>query len=115
MATLNAVGLYVRRRIVPGRWVLETWHHAFADIKPAVEAFVAYRQSLQVNTNWRVAVDLEDLLDRASKFRSRRACCVDTPSRPLKTAKRQAVRPLVPDAGGAAEADSRVNVDPDQP
>ena len=24
MATLNAVGLYVRRGIVPGRWVLET-------------------------------------------------------------------------------------------
>jgi hypothetical protein len=95
MATLNAVGLYVRRGIVPVRWVLETWHHAFADIKPAVEAFIAYRRSLQVNTGWRVAVDLDDLLDRAVRFRSRRACCAEVTLVP------KVIAPNEPDASTA--------------
>ncbi len=74
IATLDAVGLYVRRRIVPRRWLLDIWHHPFADIRPAAYAFIAYRRSVN-NTGWRGGQGLEDLLDQASRYRTRRACC----------------------------------------
>lgn len=74
IATLDAVGLYVRRRIVPRRWLLDIWHHPLADIRPAAYAFIAYRRSV-TNTGWRGGHGLEDLLDQASRYRTRHACC----------------------------------------
>lgn len=74
IATLDAVGLYARRRIVPRRWLLDIWHHPFTDIRPAAYAFIAYRRSRN-NTGWRGGQRLEDLLDQASRYRTRRACC----------------------------------------
>jgi hypothetical protein len=76
IATLDAVGLYMRRRIVPRRWVLDIWHHPFTDIRPAAYAFIAYRRSTY-NTGWRGGQGLEDLLDQASRYRTRRACCTE--------------------------------------
>jgi hypothetical protein len=81
IVTLDAVGLYVRRRIVPRRWVLDVWHHPFADIRPAAEAFIAHRSSRHVNTGWRAGTDMEDLLDQAARFRTRRRCCTGSPQR----------------------------------
>ena len=82
IVTLDAVGLYVRRRVLPRRWVLDVWHHPFADIKPAAEAFIAHRSSMHVNTGWRAGTDMEDLLDQAARFRTRRRCCTGSPQLP---------------------------------
>jgi hypothetical protein len=75
IATLNSVGLYLRRNIVPRSWVLDAWHHPFRDIRPAVEAFLAYRRSLQITASWHVAMDLYDLMNRADRYRTKSPCC----------------------------------------
>lgn len=86
IATLNSVGLYLRRRIVPRAWVLDAWHHPLRDIRPAVEAFLAYRRSLMITASWHVAVDLYDLMNRADRYRTRLPCC--DPATPVSATAR---------------------------
>ncbi len=76
LAAYNAAGLYARRGIVPRAWILDAWHHPLRDIKSSAEAFLAFRQEHHRHHAWRVAVDLEQLLDDALRYRSKTGCCL---------------------------------------
>lgn len=75
VTTLNAVALYVQRRIVPRRWFLDVWHHPLRDIAPAAEAFLTLRQRAQLDQSWRPGTHLHQLLDQARTYRTRMSCC----------------------------------------
>src|SRR6266702_5661115 len=68
LSLYNTVGMYVRRNVIPEKWVLDSWHHSLRDIKPAYERFVQHRQATY--HSWRPWVELEDLIGRAERYRT---------------------------------------------
>lgn len=68
----NTVATYVRRGIVPKRWVLDSWHHSLQDLRQGVAAMVRTRQEMQ---QWRPWADLDWLITLAEKHRTQMPCC----------------------------------------
>jgi hypothetical protein len=78
LAVYDAVGMYIRRRIVSKDWILDSWHHSLQDIRPAAEAFVRHRQ--KKHHMWKPWPDLEVLLESAEGYQTKRTCCWPSPS-----------------------------------
>lgn len=70
----DTLGLYVRRKVVPRRWVLEVWHHSIRDSRAGAELLAAHRRT--VHHSWSPWPHLWYLLGQAERYRSRLPCCV---------------------------------------
>jgi hypothetical protein len=68
LSLYHTVGMYVRRKVIPEKWVLDSWHHSLRDIKAAYEIFVQHRQATY--HFWRPWVELEDLIGRAERYQT---------------------------------------------
>lgn len=73
LAMYDTLGVYVRRRIVSKKLVLESWHHPLANIREPALAFLAHRRGQRVRNPW---PSLLTLLDEAARYRSNAGCCV---------------------------------------
>ncbi|RSM37674.1 hypothetical protein DMB66_59455 [Actinoplanes sp. ATCC 53533] len=60
----NAVAIYVRRGIVPQRWVLAEWRNTLCDMRRGFTLFRAYREETY---GWQVLVELDTLISSAEK------------------------------------------------
>lgn len=60
----NTIAIYVRRRIVPKRWLLEGWRNTLASIRPATELYIGYRRNTY---GWDIFDDLVSLINSAEK------------------------------------------------
>ncbi|WP_436522318.1 hypothetical protein [Actinoplanes sp. HUAS TT8] len=65
----NAGAIYVRRGIVPRRWVLREWKNTLCDMRCALTVFREYRQSTY---GWPVLVELDSLISSAERSVVRR-------------------------------------------
>jgi hypothetical protein len=63
----------LRRKLIPEKWVLDSWHHSLRDIKPGYEKMVQYRQATQ--HSWRPWVELDDLIGKAERYKTSLRCC----------------------------------------
>jgi hypothetical protein len=73
LAVFNLLGSYARRRVVPRRWVLDYWHTRLCALRPGYDVVVSQRVGWsQEKAPW---PDLLDLIDRAGRYKCRRACC----------------------------------------
>jgi hypothetical protein len=60
----NTVAVYVRRGIVPRRWILEGWQNTLCDMRHGAMLFIAYRQQTY---GWHVWRELDSLITLAEK------------------------------------------------
>lgn len=60
----NAVAIYVRRGIVPRRWVLAEWRNTLCDMRRGLTFFRTYREQTY---GWPVLVELEALIVAAER------------------------------------------------
>jgi hypothetical protein len=60
----NAVAIYVRRGIVPQRWVLAEWRNTLCDMR---RGLVIYRRYRQETYGWQVFVELDALITSAER------------------------------------------------
>jgi hypothetical protein len=60
----NAVAIYVRRGIVPRRWVLDEWRNTLCDMRRGMTIFKEYRQSTY---GWLVLEELDGLIASAEQ------------------------------------------------
>jgi hypothetical protein len=69
----DTLAMYHQRRVVPRRWVIEVWHHAFRDISTGAEVMLNDRlEKGQHYASWRY---LWPLLDEVADYQSRGLCC----------------------------------------
>jgi hypothetical protein len=74
LSTHNTVAMYVRRRVVSRRWVLDSWHHTLVDMKAGAQVFIEYRQTHQ--HAWSLWGDLQSLIAAAEQHRTNMPCCL---------------------------------------
>ncbi len=75
LSNFNTVATLVRLRVVPRRWILESWHHALRDMRIGYESVSAERRTrmgVSVDHRW---LDLGALITAAERYRSNGPCC----------------------------------------
>ena len=77
----NAVAIYIRRGIVPRRWVLQEWRNTLCDMRRGLDTFRRYRQ---VTYGWPVLVELEALIASAEVAAIKHEPAVDENGRTLQ-------------------------------
>jgi hypothetical protein len=73
----DTLAMYVRRRVVPRRWVLDMWHHSLAGMRTA--AMQLARSHQEGDLGWTPWPELWSLLDEADRYRSSLICCTSPP------------------------------------
>lgn len=76
VAMYHTLALYVGRRLVDGGLALEAWHHSLRDARASVEVFIEARQACQ-KSQWRPWPELDWLIRKAERYRSKSGCCND--------------------------------------
>jgi hypothetical protein len=103
MATLDLLGTFTRRGIVPRNWVLDFWHRSLRDLRPAYETVVRVHRErwLTTVTLW---PDLDFLLKRAEGFRCQQPCCIPSANcqEPLDISAKDGQRPQSAEAAPPA-------------
>ena len=74
LAVYDTLAVYIRRRIVNERLVLNAWFHPLTAIRGPAEAWVQHRAVHGVRNPW---PNLTWLLDRADRYHTKQGCCVD--------------------------------------
>ena len=69
----DTLAMYVRRGMVPRSWVLDMWHHALADMRPAARELARRLQKSELRH--RPWPELWSLLDDAARYKSSLSCC----------------------------------------
>jgi hypothetical protein len=73
----DTLAMYVRRRVVPRRWVLDMWHHPLAGMRAAARQLA--RRHQEGDLGWTPWPELWSLLDEAARYRSSLICCTSPP------------------------------------
>jgi len=73
----NTVAMYVRRRLVSQRWVLDAWHHSLGNLNEAMRVYVTNGTDL---TKWYVASEFTQLTAMAAAYRTSMPCCQPKPA-----------------------------------
>jgi hypothetical protein len=58
--------------VVPRKWVLDVWHHALRDMRPAADLIRAQEEATAGVSPW---PELWSLFSDAEKYRSSLSCC----------------------------------------
>jgi hypothetical protein len=73
----DTLAMYVRRRVVPRRWVLDMWHHPLAGMRGAARQLARHHQ--EADLGWTPWPELWSFLDEAARYRSSLICCTSPP------------------------------------
>ena len=74
LAVYDTLAVYMRRRIVNERLVLNAWFHPLTAIHGPADAWVRHRAEYGVRNPW---PNLHWLLDRAEQYHAKKGCCTD--------------------------------------
>jgi hypothetical protein len=69
----DTLAMYVQRRVIPRRWVLDVWHHPLRDMQAG--ATLMARDHLARRQDWTPWPHLWSLLDQSVRYRSSLPCC----------------------------------------
>jgi type II secretory pathway pseudopilin PulG len=73
----DTLAMYVRRRVVPRRWVLDMWHHPLAGMRTAARQLA--RRHQEDDLGWTPWPELWSLMDQAARYHSSLICCASPP------------------------------------
>ncbi len=76
LAMYDTLGVYMRRKIVEPKLVLDAWFHPLCAIHQPADAWLAHRARHGSQNPW---PSLVWLLDRAESYHEKQGCCTDSP------------------------------------
>lgn len=73
----DTLAMYIRRGVVPRRWVLDMWHHQLAGMRPVARQLAL--RHLENGLGWTPWPELWSLVDEAARYRTSLVCCTAPP------------------------------------
>ncbi|MBG0564867.1 hypothetical protein [Actinoplanes aureus] len=75
LGVYDTLAMYVRRKVVPRKWVLDMWHHPLKAMRPGAEKLA--QRHLEIGLDWRPWPELWSLLKAAEGYETALPCCTE--------------------------------------
>jgi hypothetical protein len=87
----DTLAMYVRRGVLPRRWVLDMWHHPLAGMRTGAQLLARHHR--EGDLGWTPWPELWSLLDDAVDYKGPLACCGPLPDFAREPVERKSTTP----------------------